>query len=221
MTSNKQVTSKWSRQAQQDRSRLTLERVIAATENLMALRPFHAISVAEIAQEAEASVSSIYARFPNKEALLGAVYERHACSQREMVDQLLARERWQGVPLGEILRETFPLIVAGYRARQGLMRAFLEQASKEVRFRETWAEVGDHIVLRVTELVLSRPMEVNHADPQRGVQFVLGMVFATLAQQIQMHQIDKPEMDELTDELILMMLRYMGIAEIESNLLET
>lgn len=221
MTTNKQVTSKWTRQAQQDRSRLTQERVIAATENLMALRPFHEISVAEIAQEAEASVSSIYARFPNKEALLGAVYERHSSTQRNMIDQLLAIDRWQGVPLGEILRETFPLIVAGYRARQGLMRAFLEQATRDVRFRETWAEVGDHIMARVTELVLSRPLEVKHTDPQRGVNFVLRMVFATLAQQIQLHLIDGPEMDKLTEELILMMLRYMGIAEINSELLET
>ncbi len=220
VTASQHVTSKWSRQAQQDRSRLTQERVIAATQNLLTLRPFHEISVAEIAQEAEASVSSIYARFPNKEALLGALYERHASSQREMVDQLLPLDRWHGVPLGEILRQTFPLIVAGYRAKQGLMRAFLEQAANDVRFRETWTEVGDHIIFRVTELVMSRPAEVRHSDPQRGVECILGIVFSTLAHQIQMHQIDKPEMDELTDELIRMMLRYMRIAEFDSNLLE-
>lgn len=218
MTTNPSVALKWSRKAHQNRSRLTQERVLDATERLMALRPFHEIAVAEIAQEAEASVSSIYARFPNKEALLGAIYERYATLQRNMVDELLSPARWQETPLAETLRATFPLIVAGYRTRQGLLRAFLEQASRDVRFRETWSEVGDHIVARVAELVMCRSFEVDHPEPQRGIRLGLTMVFATLAHQIQMHQIDVPEMDELTEELILMMLRYMGIPESQQQI---
>jgi len=179
----------------------------------MALRSFHEISVAEIAQEASASVSSLYARFPNKESLLGAIYERHANAQRGMVDELLVRDEWQGASLSTILRATFPLMVQWYRHRQGLIRAFLEQSSKDARFRRSWAEVGEHMISRVTTLVMSRADEVDHPDPEQGVRLMLGMVFATLAHKMQMQEIDKPEMDDLTEELIRMMLRYMGIPE--------
>ena len=106
------------------------------------------------------------------------------------------------------------MIVEGYRAKQGLIRAFLEQASEDARFREAWSEVGDFILGRVSKVVLSRSFEIDHPNPKRGLQIVMGIAFATLAHQIQMHAIDKPQMDELTEELIRMMLRYMGIADV-------
>ena len=45
-----------------------------------------------------------------------------------------------------------PLIVVGYRREQGLMRVLLERASQDTRFRETWNQLGQHIILRVQEL---------------------------------------------------------------------
>lgn len=179
----------------------------------MSSRAFHEISVSEIAREAKASVSSLYARFPAKESLLGAVYERYANAQRDMFDKVLSPDRWNGFSLSGALRVSFPVIVAGYRERQGLLRAFLDQASKDVRFRNTWADVGDHVVVHVTKLVTSRPNEVNHSNPENGVRIGLGIVFSALAHQVQMHRIDDPSMDELTEQLILMMLRYMGIPD--------
>ena len=206
-------TSAWNRPARQNRSSRTEQRILEATERLMAQRPFHEISISEIAQEAQASVSSLYARFPAKESLLGAVYERYAVDQQAMFDQVLRPDDWNGVSLAEVLRRTFPLIVDGYRARQGLLRAFLEQASRDVRFRETWSGIGEQVVGQVSEIVMRQPDQVRHPDPERGIRTGLGVVFATLAHQIQMHRIDEASMDGLTDELILMMLRYMGIED--------
>lgn len=179
----------------------------------MALRPFHEISVSEISQEAKASVSSLYARFPSKESLLGAVYARHADAQQKMFDEVLAPDRWADASLSEIIRGSFPQIVDGYRARQGLVRAFLEQASKDVRFRETWDEVGDRLAASVAAIVMPRVHEVRHPNPEQAIQFGLDMVFATLVYKIQMHQFDDPKMDELSDELIRMQLRYLGVSE--------
>lgn len=217
MLSSRTVESRtwdWTHQGLQDRSRRTLERILDATERLLAVKPFREITVAEIAREAGASLSSLYARLADKQALLGAVYERHAHSQRERIDQLFAIQRWKGVCLATVLRSTFPLIVAGYRERQGLIRAFLEQATDDARFREHWSEVGRFIVARVSQLVMDRSIEVHHPDPERGLQLALAVAFATLAHQIQMHEIDKPQMDELTEVLIRMMLQYMGISDV-------
>jgi len=63
----------YNRPPQQDRSSRTEQRILDATKRLMAERPFHEITVAEIAREADASVSSFYARFRSKEALLGTI----------------------------------------------------------------------------------------------------------------------------------------------------
>jgi AcrR family transcriptional regulator len=211
---NAESQSTWAHEGLQTRSRRTLERILDATERLMAARPFRDISVAEIAREANASLSSLYSRFTDKRTLLGAVYERHASSQRERMAQIFDSKRWKGVPLASILRQTFPLIVAGYRERQGLIRAFLEQASVDVRFRNTWSEMGEFIEARVLQLVMPRSFEINHPHPERGLQLGMRVAFATIAHRIQMHEIDGPQMDELTEELIRMMLRYLGIADV-------
>jgi AcrR family transcriptional regulator len=212
-TQKTRTDSRWINPALQLRSRDSLERILAATSRLMAKRSFRDITVAEIAQEANASPTSVYARFENKQALLGALFERHAIAQREMIGQLLEPARWQETPLAVTLRQTFPAIVEAYRAKQGLIRAFLEHASEDALFRETWSEIGDFIVGRASQLVLARSFEIDHPDPQRGIQIILGVAFATIAHQIQMHGIDKPEMSPLSEELIRMILRYMGIAE--------
>ncbi len=208
--------SRWINPAVQLRSRDSLERILGATARLLATRSFRDIKVTEIAHEAGASPTSVYARFENKQALLGALFERHAIAQREFIGQLLDADRWQGVPLAVALRQTFPVIVAGYCAKQGLIRAFLEQASEDARFREDWSEVGNFIAGRVSQLALARLFEIDHPSPERGIQIVLGIAFATLAHQIQMREIDKPQMDEITEELIRMMLRYMGIADVST-----
>ncbi|MFO0948000.1 MAG: TetR/AcrR family transcriptional regulator [Planctomycetota bacterium] len=217
MIEQKEFASPWMKSARQDRGQQTAERILTATEKLMAKRPFREISVAEIVREAEASQSSFYARFPDKGALLGCIYERHSHSQKALIDALLSLEHWRGVPLAKTLRATFPVIVAGYRSRQGLIRAFIDLASGDERFRKTWGEIGDHIVRRVKELVLARQFEVSHPDPEAAVEFGLGFVFANLAFDIQMHEIDSSRMESKVEQMILMMLRYMGIEDVEDS----
>ncbi len=203
----------WHRPAQQDRSTRTEHRLLEAAERLMSLRPFHEISVAEITQEAEASVSSFYARFPSKEALLGALFRQHTTSAQAMFAELFAPDRWADVSLAEIMRQTIPAIVAGYQQQQGLVRALLIEASKDERLRSDWNQAGDQIVAGVTELCMSRCSEIDHLDPEVGMEHMLEICFATLAHRIEMHEIDDPDMSGLVDSLTLMVIRYMGITE--------
>jgi len=204
----------WMNSPRQDRGQQTAERILTATEQLMAKRPFREISVAQIVRKAKASQSSFYARFSDKDALLGFIYERHNASQNEMIDELLALDRWRNVPLAKTIRETFPVIVESYRKSQGLVRAFLDLASSDERFRRTWAETGDYVVVRVKEIVLARPFEVEHPDPSNGIDYMLDFVFANIAYDILTHEIDAPKMDAKVEQLIQMMLRFMGIKDV-------
>jgi AcrR family transcriptional regulator len=202
---------RWANPSAQARSQQTYERILDATEALMAKRRFADITVGEIVRKAHSSVGAFYTRFPDKDALLGCLYERHRQARVELIDRLLAPENWQGCPLADILAEVLPMIVAGYRREQGLMRVLLERASQDVRFRETWDQLGKHIVLRVQELVRLRRDEVSHPDPDLAVACGLWIVFSTMALKIQMHEIDAPTTDIATEELIHMLVAYMGL----------
>lgn len=207
----RQATSEWVTPAAQARSQETLERILDATHQLLTKKSFREISISDIARAARTSPPSIYARFENKQALLGAIFARYATAQRILVAELLDPDHWKGVPLSVILGQTFPVLVERYRERQGLIRAFLEQSSEDHRFQAAWQEVGEFMRECVTRLVLSRPSEFRHPDPVGAVRLGMECVFATLALRILMRQIDQPEMESVVRELIGLMLRYMGI----------
>ncbi|MDF1764317.1 MAG: TetR/AcrR family transcriptional regulator [Oleibacter sp.] len=63
-------------QAQQQRSKATADRVLVALEHLLRQQSFDQLRLQDIAKEADASVSSIYARFNDKSAILFALHEQ-------------------------------------------------------------------------------------------------------------------------------------------------
>ena len=64
------------RPTKQARSRLTLHRLLSATEALLEHGGLEAATVPEIARTAGVSVGVVYRRFAGKDELLRAVYER-------------------------------------------------------------------------------------------------------------------------------------------------
>lgn len=70
------------------------------------------------------------------------------------------------------------------------------------------------VVCGVVDLISARAGEVQHPNREQGLHLCMGMTFATLAHQIQMRGIDRPDMVEFTEALIQMMLRFMGIADV-------
>src|SRR2546430_13648548 len=68
----------------QARSRLTVHRLVSATEALLAQGGLEAATVPAIASLAGVSVGVVYRRFPDKDNLLRAVYDRFFERAREM-----------------------------------------------------------------------------------------------------------------------------------------
>ena len=68
---------------QQARSRLTVHRLVSATEALLAQGGLDAATVPAIASLAGVSVGVVYRRFPDKDNLLRAVYDRRHALRRE------------------------------------------------------------------------------------------------------------------------------------------
>src|SRR5437879_6426356 len=60
----------------QERSRATRDRILGALALLLEHKRFDAITTAELTRVARCSMSSLYARFPTKDALLSAFHNR-------------------------------------------------------------------------------------------------------------------------------------------------
>jgi AcrR family transcriptional regulator len=113
-----------------------MERILAATESLIAEMPFESISVAAIVRRARTSVGAFYARFPKKEALLPALYSRrYGAAHRRRSLEYLEQLRARSLPLGELAAEIVGNMAAYYRFNALLLREMDLQAPRDPSLR--------------------------------------------------------------------------------------
>lgn len=75
--------------------------IVLAAERVFESRGYEAASMREVAEEAEVSKGALYLHFKSKEALFGAVLERH---QRRSLDQVTAAAERYGTGLAKLWR---------------------------------------------------------------------------------------------------------------------
>jgi AcrR family transcriptional regulator len=165
---------------QQARSRATLERLLAATQGLLAEKRFEEATVAEIVRRADSSVGSFYARFPDKEALF-AEFDRDLFERgRAQWDAFLDPRRWENRRAGDIVDEVVRLLVWKNRAFQALLAALALYArtSPDPRFLQGTRRLNEHVVEKLADLLLARRREISHPKPRRAIEVGLLMIAA-------------------------------------------
>ena len=85
--------------ARQPRSLLTQERILAATQALLAEDDAEAITMERIAERAHVSIGAIYKRFQGKTSLLPLVLERVQAQQFQRLKGFFAEPQWPGTDL--------------------------------------------------------------------------------------------------------------------------
>jgi len=93
----------------QSRSRALVEAIEQACMRILDEGGEEALTIARIAEVSGAAVGSIYQYFPNKDAIMGMLYERALDEESDRL--LVMRENLVGVPLSEALREIIANII--------------------------------------------------------------------------------------------------------------
>lgn len=163
---------------QQDRSRETLRRLVAAAEEVLREKSFREATVEEICEEAGYTVGAFYARFSSKEALFEELEVRLEEAVEFRLGPLLDPERARGAPTEAYLRELLAALADLYRSRGGIVRAHLLRARSDPGLRARIEEQNRRLVARAEEVVAA-------TDPGAGAVGVpgvrLGMFFAVSA----------------------------------------
>lgn len=203
----------------QARSRATLERLLAATQELLAEKRFDETTVAEIVRRAGSSVGSFYARFPDKEALL-AVFDRELFERgRLQWDAFLDPRRWENRHAGEIVDEVARLLVWKNRAFQPLLTALAlyARSSPDPRFLKGSLRLNEHVVEKLSDLLLARRREIAHPKPRRAIEVGLLMIAAAAREAILFGQAlpsgGGTDDGDLATELARAYRAYLGIRE--------
>lgn len=170
-TADPQVTA-----PRQARSRATMERIVAVTEELLAGKPFEQITIAEISERSGSAPTAIYARFSDKTALLLEVHDRFKQRTADAISAALASSERDGWSAERFVTTGVRELTAHYRVHRHLLRSVL-LAGNPVMYERS-AELT-----RTISESLARRLLPAGADP-RELDFAVRTGLALLQQDL-------------------------------------
>lgn len=174
-----------------------------AAAQILEAKGMDGASTNAIAQRAGVSVGSLYQYFPNKEALLLALHERHVLELEGRMDKAFAEAA--ALPLEAAVRLLLRQLVAAYQARPRLQRVLVTEAPRVGGSKVTREAEG--ILLRQVRAFLESRQEITHPRPDRAAFMIVHAVEALA------HAAAREETlgDRVfLDELARMVLGYLG-----------
>lgn len=128
----------------QARSQQMVEVILEATARVLGERGYAGTNTNVVAERAGVSVGSLYQYFPNKDALITALHERHAGQMYAVIDEVLAASRARS------LRGRVQAMVRALLAAHALYPALHRVLEKEFPFFDAPREesAADHDIFR-------------------------------------------------------------------------
>lgn len=202
---------------QQARSRVTLTRLLDATEALLDEGGLDAATVPAIAARAGVSVGVVYRRFPDKDNLLRAVYQRFFDRTRQANIAGASALGQIRAPLHKLMKILVHGVLEGNKRKRNLVRALIRysRAHRDPMFRRAAVAMNRETLNAVSVALMSRVDEINHPHPEQAVEFALlalsSVINSTVLEEEPLYTFSKP--DAIEEETTRMVLAYLGIED--------
>jgi AcrR family transcriptional regulator len=192
----------------QRRSRQTVEAIVEAAARVLARHGYAAATTNRIAERAGVSIGSLYEYFPDKDAILAALLERHTGQGSAEVLAELEAEIARGAALPVLLRALVAALLRQHRRSPELHRVLFEEMPHPPG--------ADACVLRSEEAIAHALRGALQADPAcraRDPDLAAHLVVQTaeaLAHRFVLHGIHGLPEAVFADEVSRLLLRYLG-----------
>ncbi len=164
---------------QQSRSVATVEAIHDATIQVLLSHGAERLTTVHVAQRAGVSVGTLYQYFPNKQALLFAVLERHMLLVAKAVEDACASNRFQ--PLEVMIEE----LVNRY------VDAKLVDRDTALALYRVSAEAGGSLIVervrKRTQAALTAMLQTANLPASADVPFMVHMIYLTMAGTLRGH----------------------------------
>ena len=131
--------------ASQERSRSTVDALLEATARVLVKEGYDRASTNRIAEVAGVSIGSLYQYFPNKEALVAAVIDRHTEQVSQVTRNALVKAA--ALPIEAAAREFVSVAIDGHRVNPKLHGVLAEQIPRVGRLENIEANVREGYAL--------------------------------------------------------------------------
>ena len=162
----------------QERGRNSLERLLAAVERTLEADGLQGATVPAIAARAGMSVGNVYKRFPDKDSLFRAVYDRFFSDAFAANEFALDPAKWEGIPTIQVVSTLVTGMIEGYRSRRPLIRALLlyAQTHPDDEFRSHAEQLRLQSLELFERLLRDRRADIGHPHPERAIRFVVTLL---------------------------------------------
>ncbi len=194
--------------ASQERSRATVDALVEATARILVSEGFDKASTNRIAERAGVSVGSLYQYFPSKEAIVGAVIDRHNQELMRVVRKALAET--SALPVKQAVRKLVTVAVEAHRIDPKLHRVLAEQIPRTGRL-ENAAIFNREIYALFRAYLEAHSKELRAVDLDLAAFVCVTSIEALTHTAVLHHSEDFSDetMGTLVDEATRLVVRYL------------
>lgn len=189
----------------QDRSRQTLERIVAASLELLATEGPAGLTVHKVVDKADSSVGSFYARFKGKDDLLDYLGSRIWTEALERWSTALESRNWSELSLPEMVEGSVGLLIDAQRSRSAYLRALDWAAAGP---SDAYRTFRSELLSGLADILLRRAGEMTHPNPRLAVRIGLRAVLGIVEAEFRESR-DRLSRETLIDECRALLLGYL------------
>jgi AcrR family transcriptional regulator len=193
------------KQPRQARSRATVDAILTATAQVLVEAGYDKATTNMIARRAGVSIGSLYQYFPNKEALVAALCDRHMDETTQSLLSKFVALRHQ--PLEACIRSLIRMLLEMHAREPVLHRVLIEQIPRLSGF-ERIARLDNMMIEVIKGELASRPESVRPTDLEMAAFIIVHSVQAVTHAAVldRPHALDDAALAEETAQLVL---RYL------------
>jgi AcrR family transcriptional regulator len=187
----------------QDRARATVEAILDATASVLVRSGYDRTTTNRIAEQAGVSIGSLYQYFPNKQALVAALIDRHCDTILSIVSRKFVE--LADAPLRRAAREMVDAMLEAHRVNPDLHKTLIEQVPAVGRMKR----IRD--LDRTIEVLVRAFLETKRGSLRRENLDLASFVFVRAVEALtHASVIDRPDQmgDELVEEITDLVVRY-------------
>ena len=184
---------------------MMVEMLMRAATRVLIRDGYEALNTNRVAEEAGASVGSLYQYFSSKQQLIAALLTRHIDNTMHDVRQAIPELSLLSVP--EAVRRFIELMVASHRVEPELHRVFVEQLPRIGGFEQVEASVSEGLVL--TEAFLKAHAHEIVPQDHKLTAFILVQTVEALTHSAVLMRPELLRTDAFVNELTALVVGYL------------
>lgn len=205
-----QSSTKPRKKPQQERSRETLDCILEGAAQVFESHGYAAGTTNRIAERAGVSVGSVYQYFPNKDAILVGLIERHIEESRAILAPVVLDAISRNAPLKEGLGAVLDAMAAIHRERPNLHRVLFEESPRPPELRAQLDELEEQAIAALSAYLEGSP-EVSVPDSRTAARLI-ATVLEGATHRIAISDVPDSEWEATARETVRMLVAYLAPA---------